>query len=62
MSRHLQTGALRRCFYFCFVAITLCSRVTVGVFSYIHQQRTDAALADMLGRKLAMYYGVPDRN
>ena len=48
--------------YFCFVAITLCSEVTVGVFSHLHQQRTDAALAGVLGRKLAKYYGVPDRS
>ena len=47
--------------YFCFVAITLCSELTVGVFSYLHQQRTDAALADVIGRKLAKYYGVPER-
>ena len=47
--------------YFSFVALTLCSELTVGVFSYLHQQRTDAALAHVLGRKLAKYYGVPDR-
>ncbi|KAF0311129.1 Tetraspanin-11 [Amphibalanus amphitrite] len=48
-------------FYFCFVAITMCSEITVGAFSHVHQQRTDAALAHTLGRKLAKYYGVPDR-
>ena len=32
----------------------------MGVFSYVHQQRTDAALADVLGRKLAKHYGLPD--
>jgi len=46
-------------FYFCFVLITLCSELSVGIFSCIHEQKTNEALEATLGRKLAKYYGVP---
>ncbi|XP_037071310.1 tetraspanin-11-like [Pollicipes pollicipes] len=37
----------------------MCAEMTVGIFSYIHEQNTDDALAAALGRKLVKYYGVP---